>query len=155
MRTLDEPGSQFDRDDRRDIAEISRDVDALAHGRQHGREFAERIALWLIGGVIVFLSVAIPIQPSAWARILSEMFAILLAAVVVFLLFHLADLRRSRADELLMDRDPDDQDIPEGLYVRFRDERDYRWQRIFSGMIVFSLVATVFGLLAWDRLTLP
>lgn len=135
-----------------DLASISRDIDALAHGRQHAREFAERMALWLIGGIIVLLALAVPSQPSGWARLLTEMFTILLASVVVFLLFHLADLRRSRADELVMYRDSTWKNVPDGLYVRFRDQRDYRWQRIFAGFIVFGIVTTVFALLAWDRL---
>lgn len=139
-------------EDRSEIGSIRAELDALARGRQHAREFAERIALWLMGGMIVVLSLGAPTQPSEWARLLSDVFVVLLASVVVFLLFHLADIRRSRADELLMDRDPDWESLPEGLYVRFRNDRDLRWQRIFAGLIILGIVATIIGLLAADRL---
>ena len=139
------------------IADVSRDIDALAHGRQHGREFAERLALWLIGITIVMVSLALPIQPSGWAQMLSEFFVIVLSSVVVFLLFHLADLRRSRSDELLMEKkdldseSPEWQELPEGLFVRFRNRRSLRWQRAFAGLIVFGSVAALLGILAWSR----
>ena len=140
-------------DERREIAEIRSDLDALGHGRQGAREFAERIALWLIGGLIVVLCLAVPEQPEVWAQLLADAFAIVLAAVVIFLLFHLADVRRSRGDELLRERDPEwRSELPDGLYVRFRQDSDVRWQKTISSAIILGLFVLIFGLLAWDRL---
>ena len=139
-------------DERLEIAEIRTEVDALAHGRQHAREFTERIALWMMGGIIVVLCLAVPPQSLGWARLLAETFSTLLGSVVVFMLFHLADMRRSRSDELLMSPEGDGTGKPDGLYVRFRADTDYTWQRIFAGLIIFGIVITVVGLLAWSRL---
>ena len=139
-------------DERREIAEIRTEVDALAHGRQHAREFTERIALWMMGGIIVALCLAVPPQHLGWARLLAETFSMLLASVVVFLLFHLADMRRSRGDELLMSHEQDGSSLRDGLHVRFRADKDYTWQRIFAGLIIVGIVSTVVGLLAWNRL---
>ena len=140
-------------EERRDLADIRSDLDALGHGRQSGREFAERIALWLMGGLIVIMSLAVPRQPEVWAQLLAEIFAIILSSVVLFLLFHLADVRRSRGDELLRRESEDSSEsLPAGLYVRFRLDSEVRWQRILSGGIIIGLVVLIFGLLAWDRL---
>ena len=138
---------------RNEIAQIRTELDALAHGRQQAREFAERIALWLIGTTIMAFCLALPPESSGWSRLLSETFAVMLASIVVYLLFHLADMRRSRADELLTDKNVSEAVASErDLYVRFRDEKDARWQRIFAGLIILGVVGTVVGLLAWSRL---
>ena len=88
-------------DDRQEIVGIRTELDALANGRQHARELAERIALWLIGASVIALALAVPNEHSPWARFLADSLAVVLASVVVFLLAHLADLRRARGDELL------------------------------------------------------
>ena len=150
-RSLEE-SRNFDHDVVRDIASIRTEIDTLAHGRQHAREFAERIALWLIGIMIAVLAMAVPAQPGSVAQLLVEIFAILLASVVVFLLFHLADIRRSRADEVLMRRPSSWTGLPDGLYVRFRDRGEIFWQRLFSGMIILGVIGAIAGLIAWDRL---
>ena len=136
-----------------EIREILTEIDALAHGRQNAHEFAERIALWLIGATIVTLALFVPPESSQVALLLADTFAILLGAVVVFLLAHLSDASRSRADELLMEKDPSWTDQPDGLYVRFRDDRDVAWQRIFSSVLVLGIVVTLILLMAWDRLS--
>ena len=146
---------ELDYDLRRELADISRDIDSLAYGRQHGHEFSERIALLLIGGMIVVIALAVPVQPSSWARLFAETFSIILGSVVIFLLFHLADLRRSRSDELLIYREtPKEADMLSmgGLFVRFRVERDLSWQRAFAATIIFGVAVALFALLAFDRL---
>ncbi len=152
LNRIDEGDLQLTGEEKLEVSAIRTELDALAHGRQHAREFAERVALWLIGGTIVVICMAVPPQGSDWARVLSEIFSIVLSSIVIYLLFHLADLRRSRADELLMEKDPDWKFLSDGLYVRFRDENDATWQRIFSGLIIVGIVATVVGLLVWNRL---
>lgn len=144
--------SAYGYDEKREIAEIRTEIDALAHGRQYAREFAERIALWLMGGIIVALCLAVPPQYKGWPRVLAETFSVLLASVVVFMLFHLADMRRSRGNELLKSPASDTTAIAEGLYVRFQADKDYGWQRIFAGIIILGIVATLFGLLTWSSL---
>lgn len=140
---------------RREIAEIRTEIDALAHGRQHAREFAERIALWLIGSLIMAVAMSVPPERSPWASFLAEMFAILLGAVVVFLLTHLADMRRSRADQLLRERGDDwPLDLPDTLYVRFRDGADVIWQRLFSALVIIGIVATLAIMLGRAHLVL-
>lgn len=146
--------SNIDRDTQREVSEIRTELDALAHGRQNAREFAEQIALWLIGSVIVALSLFVPPQSSGVAPLLTDMFAILLGSVVVFLLAHLADVGRSRADELLIEKDPERDDQVDGLYVRFRDDADVTWRRIFATVIIVGIVAAIVSLMALDRLML-
>ena len=153
--------TSFSYDERREMAEIRTELDVLAHGRQHAREFAERIALWLIGAVIVALTLSVPPEPLPWARFMADMLAIVLSSVVVFLLAHMADLRRSRADELVRDKDPEwdkglepDAWFPEGLYIRFREATDTVWQRIVAALIIVGIMSTFVLVLAWDRLAL-
>ena len=144
---------QLSHEETHELSDIRTELDALAHGRQQAREFAERIALWLIGIMVVVFCLAVPSEGSGWARLLSETFAVMLSSVVVYLLFHLADMRRSRADELVMAKGrSESSELPDGLYIRFRDEKDAQWQRIFAGLIIFGVVLTVVGLLAWSRL---
>lgn len=141
-------------EEKREISEIRAELDVLAHGRQQAREFAERMALWMIGVIIVALSMGVPVEVSDWARLLSETFVVLLSSIVVYLLFHLADMRRSRSDELLIDKEPKwNESFPDALYVRFRDDADARWQRIFAGLVVVGVVVTIVIALASIRLT--
>lgn len=143
----------LDYDWRREIAEIRAEIDSLAHGRQHARGFAERVAIWLVGSVVVAFCLAVPPQAAAWGRLMTEVFCLMLACIVIYLLFHLADLARSRADELLMSNDPSWPKLGKGLYVRFRAQSDAKWEKIFSGAIVSVVVATVVVMLAWSRLS--
>ena len=138
-------------DERREIANIRTELDALANGRQHARELAERIALWLIGAAVITLAVSVPNEHSPWASFLADSLAVILASVVVFLLAHLADLRRARGDELLREKDPTWKYLEDGLYIRFRDDADTTWQRAFTSIIVLGISATIFGLLFWSR----
>ena len=141
-------------EDKREISEMRTELDVLAYGRQQAREFAERMALWMIGMTIVALSMGVPVEVSDWARMLSEAFVVLLSSIVVYLLFHLADMRRSRADELLIDKDRNwNESFPDALYVHFRDDTDARWQRAFAGIVVVGVVVTVVVALASIRLT--
>ena len=139
-------------EEKREFGDLRTELDALAHGRQLAREFAERVALWLIGALVVGLCLAVPSERHGWPRLLSETFVIMLSSVVVYLLYHLADLRRSRADELVTERDPSGKKMANGLYVRFHDDKDAKWQRIFAGIVILGVVSTVVGLLAWSRL---
>ena len=152
-RMSDDPSS-LDRDVRREVSEIRTELDALAHGRQNAREFAEQIALWLIGGIIVALSLFVPSRGTEVALLLTDAFAILLGSIVVFLLAHLADVGRSRADELMIEKALDRDDQQGGLYVRFREDADVTWRRIFATAIITGIMATIVCLLAWDRLSL-
>ena len=152
LKRVDSRCVELNDESRSVLAHIRSELDALALGRQHAREFAERIALWLIGSMIVALCLAAPPQVSNWARLLSDSFAIILASVVLFLLVHLADVRRSRANELLMDKDPIWPRLPEGLYIRFSAERDITWRRIASGLIILVIVGSIVTLLTWRRL---
>ena len=152
LERIEQSGKSLSDSTRNGVAHIRAELDALALGRQYAREFAERIALWLIGSTIVALCLAVPPQVSNWSRLLSDIFAIVLASIVLFLLVHLADVRRSRTNELLMDSDPAWRRLPEGLYIRFSAERDIRWRRIVSGFIIFVIVACIVVLLAWRRL---
>lgn len=145
---------QVDNDVQREISEIRSELDALAHGRQNAREFAEQIALWLIGSTIVALTLFVPPHGSRVALLLTDIFAILFGSVVVFLLVYLADVGRSRADSLLVEKNPKSADQPDGLFVRFRDEADVTGRRIFATVIIAGILATIVCLLAWDRLAL-
>lgn len=143
---------QLSYEEKREFSELRTELDALAHGRQLAREFAERVALWLIGALVVLLCLAVPSEQHGWPRLLSEIFVVMLSSVVVYLLFHLADMRRSRADELVTDGDPSSKKTANGLRIRFRDDEDAKWQRIFAGIVILGVVSTVVGLLAWSRL---
>ena len=153
-------GQAFTSEERVELAAIRADLDGLAVGRQQAREFAERVALWLVGAAVIGLAAAIPAQPAPWARLAADFLAVTLASVVVYLLAHLADLRRSRGDQILVAHDPDTaagsgsgwKHFPAGLYVRFRDQTDNTLQRLFAAAVVTGIAAAVVGLLAYSRL---
>ena len=128
-------------------------LDILLLGKRSSREFAERVALCLIGCVLVVLCLAVPSAGSAWARLLTELLAIVLASVVVFLLVRLVDVLRSRDHDMLMEPKPKTfKRMPTGLYVRFDTERDLRWRRMLSGFLILISVVCVFVLLVWRRM---
>lgn len=138
---------------RREMAEIRSEIDSLAYGRQHSRGFAERAAIWLVGSVVVAFCLAVPPQEAAWGRLMTEVFCLMLACIVIYLLFHLADLARSRGDDLLASDDPAWPARGKGLHVRFRAQSDAKWERVFSGAIVSVVVGAVVAMLAWSRLS--
>ncbi len=149
-------GSVFSIEERAELAAICADLDSLALGRQQAREFAERVALWLIGAAVIALSVLIPAEEGPWARFLADSLAVTLTSVVVYLLAHLADLRRSRSDQLLIEHPgpnhPDWKHLPQGLYVRFRDQTDTSAQRIAAAVLITGIATAIGALLAWSRL---
>ena len=149
---LNEDQSEIQYDQRNEIASIRIELDALANGRQHARELAERIALWLIGAVIIVLALFVPNEISPFASFIADCLAIVLASTVVFLLAHLADLRRSRGDELLGPRDPDWTHLRDGLYLNFRQDDDTTWQRAFSSVVIVGIIGVIAGLLYWSRI---
>ena len=93
-------------EDRRIVSDILAELDGLAYGRQHARSFAERLALWLIGFVVIALGLTVPTEVGDFAHLMSEIVAILLSAIVIYLLAHMADLRRSRRMNSLMNSGP-------------------------------------------------
>ena len=145
---------QMSSEEQQEVIEIRIELDALAHGRQQAREFTERAALWLLGGAIVLFTLMVPTASAPIAELMSATAAILLGSVVVFLLFHMADISRSRANALLVWRDPIKDSLATGLYVLFRDNQSVGSKRVLSIVIVFGTVIALICLLAWDRLSL-
>ena len=143
----------------REISTIRSKLDALSYGRQRDHDFAEQIALWLIGTSIVVLTLFPPVWNS-WdagvaygnVSILTDGVAIVLGAVVCFLLVHLADIARSRNTELFETRYEDSQFLPDELRIRFRPDENTMWRRIFVAVLISTIIITIVTFMAWKRL---
>ena len=84
------------------LSDAEAQLDALARSKQVDIHLGEQFALYIFGGITIgFAILTLPSQVAGWTRLLVDLFAILISAVIVFLLFHIQDLQRERDDSKL------------------------------------------------------
>lgn len=76
-----------------DLAEVEGEIDALVLSKQYGREFAELVAVVLLGVVTVAIATVGSPFSSDFMR---NLFSVVFSATVAFLVANLVDLRRER-----------------------------------------------------------
>ena len=120
---------------RREIVEIRRLVDNLAHSRQQGSRFGEFVAIAMTGLLIVTGLLFFNGERELYGEITS----FLLSSVVVFLLFNIMDLQKDRQDETLKNKG--------GRYlVNFDSVKNRRKQQYIS-MVTSAVIVAVFVVL--------
>ena len=125
------------------MAEIEADIDAFAHSRQQGFNFGELIALFIFAAITVSIVLFARPDAAGWNGFLADMFAMLFAAVIVFLLVNVWDLNDDRNRGILRQTD--------GVFgVDFRDTRSRRVERWLS-VGVCTGIAAAYGYLLWGK----
>ena len=81
----------------KELSEVEAEVDALVQSKQYGREFAELVAVVLLG--LLTIGIALTARPDleAWTAFLADVVSVVFASVIAFLVFNLVDLTRERA----------------------------------------------------------
>ncbi|WP_420431192.1 hypothetical protein [Candidatus Poriferisocius sp.] len=144
------------------ITEIRIDLDSLVYSKQHGREFGELVALAVFACISVCLITAVrPSESlSGWNGFVVEIFAVMFASVIVFLLFNFVDMSRERDTSTFERRgraprstslQPNEQRVPIYSYgVFFRTPYQLRVERFVSASVGFG-VMVAFGALFWFK----
>ena len=133
------------------LIECEADLDALVRSRQSALVLGELFSLVIFGGITIFLVLfSRPQETDGWPRFMIDIFAMLIAPVIVFLLVNIWDLHRERSEEWLKY-----QDVVVGYAVSLPDanapgsRRADQWLSITVGV---GIVATYVGLLAYKWL---
>ena len=137
----------LDEADRQLLSDAAANLDALARSKQVDMHLGEQFALGIFAAITIGLALfSRPPQVDGWTRLLVDLFAMLISAVVIFLLFHIQDLQRERDDrklealERLRERP---------LYsVRFLDTGGRSFDQWLSIVVGAGLVVTYGALLA-------
>ena len=109
----------------KELLELQGDVDRLTHSKQQGRDFSELVSIFLFAITTIAMCVLSrprdTVWPDAgWTGFLSEAFATMLVSIVVFLAFHLIDMRRDRQVGLVAHLLKSDSKDEYGLFFRYR-----------------------------------
>lgn len=134
------------------LVSIQKQIDAVTHSKQQGREVGELFSLVSFAFVTISLGLLARQTPldangaSAWNGFLSEMFVLLFSATVAFLLMNLFDLRRERETALLVPVKEHD-----GLFGLFFRNRKPLTANVVSALIVSLFIAVLFTGLLYNK----
>lgn len=126
------------------LIEAQADLDALVRSRQSALVLGELFSLVIFGGITIFLVLfSRPQETGGWPRFMIDIFAMLIAPVIVFLMVNIWDLHRERNEKWLELR----ADL--GDYaVHFPDAGRRRPDQWLSILLGVGIVGTYVGLLA-------
>ena len=129
------------------LTDAESQLDALARSKQVDIHLGEIFALGIFAAITIGLALlSRPPQLGDWTRLLVDLFAMLISAVVVFLLFHIQDLQRERDEQKLEPL------VRPALYrhylVRFHDIERRLPDQLLSFIVGTAIVLTYAGLLA-------
>ena len=75
------------------------DLDILVHSRQVEVVPGERFGLWIFAAITIALSIGTrPPVDGGWPRLMVDLFAMLISAVIIFLMVNVGDLQREREE---------------------------------------------------------
>ena len=130
--------------DRQMLNEAEAELDALVRSKQRVLALGELFALVVFAGITVALALfSIPTAVNTWTRVLVDVFAMLISAVVTFLTVNVWDLQRERQERKLEFR-PTYCDY----VVIFSDKGAGRTDIILSVLIGVVIIVTYAALLA-------
>ena len=126
------------------LIEAEADLDALVRSRQSAVVLGELFSLVIFGGITIFLVLfSRPQETEGWPRFMVDIFAMLIAPVIVFLMVNIWDLHRERSGKWLEVRaGSDDHTV---WFPSAAPRPADRWLSIILGV---GIVATYVGLLA-------
>lgn len=129
------------------LSDVEANLDALARSKQVDIHLGEVFALGIFATITIGLSLFTrPPEMDGWTRMLVDLFAMLISAVVIFLMFHIHDLQRERDERKL--------DFPEKgaehrrYLVRFIDTERRLPDQLLSLVVGTAIVLAYAGLLA-------
>ena len=130
------------------LSDAETNLDALARSKQVDIHLGEMFALYVFGLVTVGLALfSRPPDVGGWTRLLVDLFAIVISAVVIFLLAHIHDLQKERDENKL--------EIPAELpmehrhrLVRFSDTERRSFDQVLSIFVGLVIVLIYAGLLS-------
>ena len=127
-----------DETDRQMLNQAETDLDALVRSKQTGVVLGELFALVIFAGITIALSLLTrPPDTEGWTRFLVDVFAVLICAVMVFLLANVWDLHRERGERKL------EATGKSGNYeVRFPGSEQSRLDLLVSVFVGIALVGT-------------
>ena len=127
------------------LREARASLNALVYSKQHGVVFGELAALYIIATISVALALLARPDVSGWTAFLTDMFATMFAAVIVFLIFNVHDLQRDRIARILS------RNRVTGRYeVAFRDIRSRAFEQSVS-IIVGVALSIMYAWLLWGK----
>ena len=129
------------------LSDAEAQLDALARSRQVDIHLGEQFALWIFGGITIGLALfSLPSNAEiGWTRLLVDLFAMLISAVVLFLLFHIQDLQRERDQQKFEDPEPSHDERPK-MKVKFLDLQQRstdKWLSLIAGGALVATYATL------------
>lgn len=125
------------------LLQAETELDILAHSRQQGLNFGEICALFIFTGLVVGLAILSRPEVSGLTGFLIEMFAILFAAVIIFLTVSVFDLQRDR-DTKVLHRTP--KMMRYGVLFQDHARRmAERWISIVAGFLIVIAYAILLG----------
>ena len=130
------------------LSDAEANLDALARSKQVDIHLGEQFALGIFGAITIGLALlTLPPQvEEGWPRLMVDLFAMLISAVIIFLLFHIQDLQRERDDQKL----DQSETRPEYRHylVRFLDIQRRSFDKWLSITVGAAIVVIYTGLLA-------
>ena len=137
--------------DGREFFDLQDDLDVVAHSKQQGKDFSELMAIFMFAGTTIALGLLgrpedLNIMTSGWSGFLTEIFTTVFVSVVVFLAFHLVDMRRDRQIPLIVPLS----DGPDEYALFFRYKPGLMVANLISVLLIV-LVVVVFGSLLYAK----
>ena len=143
----DVPPKHLNEADTQLLSEAETNLDVLARSKQVDIHLGEIFALGIFAAITIGLALlSRPPLVEGWTRLLVDLFAMLISAVVIFLMFHIQDLQRER-DELKLEPSEEGADYRHYL-VRFLDTQRRLPDQLMSLIVGAAIVLTYSGLLA-------
>ena len=129
------------------LSQAESNLDALVRSKQVDIHLGEMFALVIFGMVTVGLALfSRPPQVEGWTRLLADVFAMVVSAVIVFMLVHIQDLQRERDDPKLELQGATVQAYSRYM-VLFPDTARRSFDQWLSVVVGVTIVATYVGLL--------
>ena len=134
-------------DQRGRLVEAEANLDMLVLSKQYGREFGELIAIVLFGLSTILVTVLTRPDLQPWSAFLSDLFVVLFASTITFLMLNILDMRRERSRNTLVRSAASGPTVYE---VHVASISDLAKQRTIS-LIVGLAVIAAFAYLMWDK----
>ena len=126
------------------LVDAEADLDALVRSRQSAIVLGELFSLIIFGGITIFLVLfSRPQETEGWPNFLIDLFAMLIAPVIVFLMVNIRDLHNERGQKWLEHI----QDENEDYAVRLPHAEGRRADQWLAVILGTGIVVTYMGLL--------
>ena len=147
LRNLIAEANPHNYEERLLLKETEAELDALARSKQMGLVLGEMFAVVIFAFTTVALALLTRPDVEGWPRLLVDVFAILISAIIIFLVVNVRDLQNERADDKLESRVEHDD-----YSVRFKDTKGSLADQSLSVILGLSVIVTYTILLAYKWL---